>query len=59
MRALFTFAAAAALTITLGSPPGDPAPLPPQALHNPDSTYRPELIFTGAAEMQNVLKGIF
>lgn len=59
MRALFTFAAAAALSVTLGSPPGDPAPLPSQALHNPDSTYRPETIFAGAAEMQNVVKGIF
>ena len=59
MRALFTFAAVAALTVTLGARPGDPAPLPPLALRNADSTYRPEMIFAGAAAMQNVIKGVF
>jgi len=59
MRPMFALAAIAALTITLGPAPGDPAQLPREALHNRDSTYRPEMIPYAAAEMQNVIKGIF
>ncbi|HXQ66556.1 MAG TPA: hypothetical protein VN980_08300 [Alphaproteobacteria bacterium] len=63
MRPLLTLAAVAALTITLGCAQGDPARLrseaqpPPEAMHNPDSTYRPEMIPYAAAEMQNVIAG--
>jgi hypothetical protein len=63
MRPLLTFAALAALTITLGCAQGDPARLrseaqpPPEAMHNPDPTYRPEMIPYAAAEMQNVIAG--
>jgi len=59
MRPLLTLAAVAALTVTLGSTHADRAQLPPEAMHNPDSTYRPEMIPYAAAEMQNVIKGIF
>ncbi|MFI5022974.1 MAG: hypothetical protein ACHQRJ_15155 [Alphaproteobacteria bacterium] len=63
MRPLLTLAALAALTITLGCAQGDPARLrseaqpPPETMHNPDSTYRPEMIPYAAAEMQNVIAG--
>jgi hypothetical protein len=59
MRPLLALAAVAALTVTLGPAPGDPAPLPPQARHNTDSAHPPEMIFFAAGKMQNVIKGIF
>ena len=59
MRPILALAAIAALTITLGPSPGDPAPLPPLARHNANSAYRPEMVLFAAGEMQNVVKGIF
>src|ERR1700688_596491 len=60
---LRTLAAAAALTITAGCVQGDPARLrseaqpSPEAMRNPDSAYRPEMIPFAGAEMQNVIVG--
>ncbi len=59
LAAAFTLTVGAALTITPRSAPGDPAPLPSRVLHNPDSTYRPEMVFFASAKMQNVVNGIF
>jgi len=56
---LRVLAAAAAMTITAVYAQGDSAQLPPKAMHNPVSTYRAEMIPFTAAEMQNVIKGIF
>jgi hypothetical protein len=59
MRPMLALAAIAVLAITLGPAPGDPAPLPPLALHNADSAFPPEAIFFAAGQMQNVVKGVF
>ena len=57
MRPTLRLAVAAALTITFGCAQVDSAQPTSEAAHNPDLTYRPEMIPLAGAEMQNVIAG--